>query len=814
MATVAEALAAARRKTAEAQAAAAAAAAAENQPSPAPPPSSDPQLGSFLTQAFGGWATSDNDKLGVALDQAFQGYNAHPPPPPDPDVSRTNPQNDRYGTDLSWLDPDFQYTPTMLGQSAGSQAYADPNAIAAQNSAMGAYGGMFGKQMNFAGSGKQDAAYADWGAIKNGAGAPTFMGNGMQTSLMNAISGLQNPQWDTSGRMDASYDQWGSVARGEGAPRFMGSGEQRAQLNKYGQLTGPQFQGAGQQQGILDQFQDIANSGGKQGIEWQNPGQQQEVLDQFGNIVQSGGKEGLDWDNGERQGDQYANLEEIIAGGGATKIEMANREAQRQDQGQWLRSQREADMQARAQRGQSGSGSELLDLAVDRQAAAQRNSLADLQTAAQLEQRRTDAIKSAGDLAGVMRGQKNQQESIEAQRSDSALQNKGNLANQLRADQYNEQAFEAQRGDNALGQAGNLANRLRADKFNEESYRTGYELNKLNSQTDLLNTIRGQDFNEISYNDQRKLTGMQQQSALAQALRQAQYQESAFTAGFGLDKLNSQANIANTMRSQDFGEKSYLDTRVINALANQTNLANQLRQDQFNEATAQRNSDFNALDGYSNQANTIRNSSFNENYLRGQSADQFAQLNQSAINQAKSQNTAFLQNSYQNMINNRQNWEMNKLNMGIGVAQGMKGSDVQENQFGTTQGTNLAGNDANAFNNAKTNANSTFMGVQTNNSANILQSTINGNNTMANVIWPTAGAYADSIFTTAAGGMGGGGMGGAMGGAKGAAGGGLSQPGTTWASGGFNDGTNYADLFNSLGTGQKPGVDPTKNRTF
>src|SRR5690606_5964166 len=76
----------------------------------------------------------------------------------------------------------------------------------------------------------------------------------------------------------------------------------------------------------------------------------------------------------------------------------------RADQESWLRGQREADMQNLAERGMSGSGAELANLAMDRQAAAQRMSAADLETEAMLEQRALDATMAGGQMAGQMRG--------------------------------------------------------------------------------------------------------------------------------------------------------------------------------------------------------------------------------------------------------------------------------------------------------------------------------------------------------------------------------------------------------------------------
>lgn len=93
----------------------------------------------------------------------------------------------------------------------------------------------------------------------------------------------------------------------------------------------------------------------------------------------------------------------IAKDGGATAQERARRAGARADSEDWLRGQREADMQNLAERGMSGSGAEILALGNDRQAAAQRNSAADLDTDAWLEQRALDATMKGGELAGQMR---------------------------------------------------------------------------------------------------------------------------------------------------------------------------------------------------------------------------------------------------------------------------------------------------------------------------------------------------------------------------------------------------------------------------
>lgn len=98
-----------------------------------------------------------------------------------------------------------------------------------------------------------------------------------------------------------------------------------------------------------------------------------------------------------------ANLLQVADGGGFTAQEEAARLGRRADADQWLRAQREADLSDMAERGMSGSGSELAALSADRSAAAQRMSMSDVQTQALREQRALDAIMQVGDLGGKMR---------------------------------------------------------------------------------------------------------------------------------------------------------------------------------------------------------------------------------------------------------------------------------------------------------------------------------------------------------------------------------------------------------------------------
>lgn len=514
--------------------------------------------------------------------------------------------NQRFGSDLSWTDPAFQYSPTLLGQSAGSQAAADPNAIAAQQYAMLQAGNLTNSNLQFQSPAQQNALMQQWAAVQGGQGAPQFMGNGTQQALMNSLLGVQ-------------------------APQFMSGAQQQSALDRLNSVALPQFQGGGQQQALLNSATNFMNNTG--------PGS-------------------LQFDTSGRQAEQYGNLQGIIAGGGANAIEMAQRAAARADSESWLRGQREADMAEYAERGLGGSGMELLNLSADRQSAAQRNSMADLQTSAALEQRRMDAINAASGLATNMRGQTIDEQSLLNNRAMTGLSSATSLANAMRQGDYQEQAFLNSAARDQASQAAAIAGQMRGQTA-------------------------------------------QEQLGLNQAL------QSQFT---------NAAGIAGQMRGQDYAERTYGDQRMLDALLQQTNLSTTMRDQQANEQIANRNAQLNALNTLASTSTNARGQSAQESQFRANSADSFAQLNQSAINNAAMNNTNFLQNAYQSMINNRQQWEMNALNQGLNVAGGLMDFDARENVNASSQANNIGTQVANQYNGAQGayNGAMTGMGMQQN----------------------------------------------------------------------------------------------------
>lgn len=476
----------ARKKTMAAEAEAAAKQAAADKTA-----AEQKQLGDY----FGSW---DWSKLGQGLDNIGKEQRASAE-----NEARVNATNARFGTDLSWLDPSFQYNPTLLGQSAGSMASADPSAVGAQNAAMSRAQQLANDSLSFQSPDQQNALMQQWAQIQGGQGAPSFMGNGTQEGLL-------------------------------------------------GQLGS------------------------------------------------------------------------IIGGGGASSIEMADRQRGRADSEAWLRGQREADMQEYAERGLTGSGMELLSLAADRQAAAGRNSLADLETSKALEERRLSAIDKAG-------------------------------------------------------------------------------------------------------------------------------------------------GIANQMRGQDYNERSYLDERGINALTSRTDLANEMRKQQESEQVSNRNAQQAALGTFANTATSARNASAQESQYRAGAADDFATLNQSAINNAASSNAQFRQNAYTNMMQQRQSLYENDVDRKARIAQGLMNEDQQENVTGFNQGTNVGNQTANQYNNGQANYNGTITGAAQNANANTSAA-----QQAYNAIYPQMGQVGAEWINTV--------VGGAINqGANAPSGGGMSQPGTTWA---------------------------------
>lgn len=357
-----------------------------------------------------------------------------------------------------------------------------------------------------------------------------------QQSYQGLMSAANTPyQWQSPEAQQALSGQWAQVQGGKGAPSFMSGDTQQQMMQQLLGVQAPQFAGAGTQQNLLGQIQ----------------GQLSDPT------------AGLAFDDGSRQAEQYGNLNEIIQGGGATALERANRQAQRADQESWLRGQREADMQDYAERGLTGGGQELLALSADRQSAAGRNSLADLQTAAQLEQRRLDAIGAAGGLASTMRGNTANEQGLLASQRNANMNAATSLANNMRGADYAEKTFLNESARQQALQAAGLAETMRNQQYQEGTYLDQRALAALGQQTDLANLMRNQQFNEQSTQRANQMAGLQSAGSLATQARDQSFGEANTRAqatdrmiGTNVDLIN-QANAGNVEYMRQAREQAY-----------------------------------------------------------------------------------------------------------------------------------------------------------------------------------------------------------------------------------------------------------------
>lgn len=249
---------------------------------------------------------------------------------------------DRFGHDMAYLDPYFQREATTAPTITSRDAlqYGTTADPAAQALQRQAVDELFARSRQ-----------------------------GASASEQFAMGGLA----DTAGRLNALADR--------GA-----TGEERSSLSRASDVAGELFRRASvgatedERTAIADQqramellFEDYARGASDVELEAQ-AGQRKAMNELFGL-----------WD-----------------GGGATALERARRAKSRSEAENWLLGQRKADMQDLAERGLSGSGAELAALQADRQAAASRLSMADLETDAALEERAMQALLSGSGVAGEL----------------------------------------------------------------------------------------------------------------------------------------------------------------------------------------------------------------------------------------------------------------------------------------------------------------------------------------------------------------------------------------------------------------------------
>ena len=346
------------------------------------------------------------------------------------------------------------------------------------------------------------------------------------------------------------------------------------------------FQSPAQQEALAKQW--AAVQGGQGAPQFAGPGQQQSLYDTI--LGQSGGANaGLSFDSGARQQEQYGNLQGIIAGGGADTIEMARRQAQRADQESWLRGQREADMQNLAERGMAGSGAELLATSSANQAAAGRNSLADLQTAAALEERRLGAINSAAGLASTMRGNTIDEQALLNQARTSNWGTLSGLANQMRSADFLEKSYLDKRGLDALTAQTDLANQMRGQQASEQIAQGNLQAQNLGNAANIANQARSQTWNENFGRGQAADTVAQLNAAAVNSAASANQQH--LSQGYqAMQEMRQQAALAKmqmalqtgvAMTAQDIQE-------TLGAFNQSTNIAGQTA-GQFNTGNANYN---------------------------------------------------------------------------------------------------------------------------------------------------------------------------------------------------------------------------------
>lgn len=250
--------------------------------------------------------------------------------------------NGQFGNDMAWLDPTFQR------QAAGVTPVTTQNAL-------------------------------QYGTTADPAAA-ALQQQTIQGLIQRANAGPSAGEQGALDTQSAAIQQLLGVANQGATP------EERAALNTESGAAGALMQRA--QQGATPQ--ELAAIGD----------QRQMMNSLYGDYQKGASPVELETQDDQRKG--IAELMGIYQGGGQNSVAAAQRAQARASQEDWLRGQREADMQNLAERGMSGSGAELASLAQDRQAAASRLSLADLQTQADLEKSAQDALMNASGVAGQM----------------------------------------------------------------------------------------------------------------------------------------------------------------------------------------------------------------------------------------------------------------------------------------------------------------------------------------------------------------------------------------------------------------------------
>ncbi|HYC44478.1 MAG TPA: hypothetical protein VED01_03240 [Burkholderiales bacterium] len=275
---------------------------------------------------------------------------------------------DRYGHDMAWLDPSFQYQAQTVAPITTRDALqygttADPAAQALERQAI---------EQLFA---------------RASAGPSADERNALATQ-QRAVDDLfaRSRQGPSYGEQEGLALQRNAIDRLNAVADRGATGEERSSLNRVSEVAG--------------ELRNRAAIGATTEERAALADQRRMMESLYGDYEQGASDVEL-----EAQAAQREAMNELFGvwrGGGATALERARRAQARAESENWLQGQRKADMQDLAERGMSGSGAELASLQADRQAAASRLSMADLETDAALEERALQALLSGSGVAGEL----------------------------------------------------------------------------------------------------------------------------------------------------------------------------------------------------------------------------------------------------------------------------------------------------------------------------------------------------------------------------------------------------------------------------
>jgi hypothetical protein len=166
------------------------------------------------------------------------------------------------------------------------------------------------------------------------------------------------------------------------------------------------------------------------------------------------------------QRESLGGLREIISGRGMTEADRARLQLAQQEQGGFMRGQREAVQQNMAERGMGGSGSELAGLLSGQQAATQGLASTNAQMAIAAQQRHDAALQGLGGLGGQMRGQSFGEAASRASAQDAI--NQFNARTQAQQEMQHKGLYQTQFG-NRSGVAAGLSGQYQAEAARQQA---------------------------------------------------------------------------------------------------------------------------------------------------------------------------------------------------------------------------------------------------------------------------------------------------------------------------------------------------------